>query len=188
MQLTLNRFMGVAHSSELAHWKGNRKTFTRIDRSLTLQKKYNILVITQFVVAQFIFSSYILQLVFLTSKVKLLSSVLVLLVSLWYTNCLVNLSFFWSINFFLAYQILFWSGKFFFGRPRKYLVCQNFFLVYQKNEKLKGQMVHQKDLPKVHGHAWCTLLKRIGPPSSRKFTEVHLVIVRYFRILKIILY
>jgi len=44
--------------------------------------------------------------------------------------------------------------------------------------------------------AWCTLLKREGPPTSRKmfkkkplknirkFTEVHLVIVREFRILK----
>ena len=54
--------------------------------------------------------------------------------SLWYTNCPVNFSFFWSTkfffgipNFFLVDQIFFWSTKFLFGIPKLYFVNQIVF-------------------------------------------------------------
>ena len=46
--------------------------------------------------------------------------------SLWYTNCPINFSFFWSTNFFGHTKFFFGYTKYFFSRP-------NFFLVYQKN-------------------------------------------------------
>ena len=93
--------------------------------------------------------------------------------SLWYTNCPVNFSFFWSTKFFLVQQIFFWCTKFFFGWPnfffgitiffwyaKFFLGWPNFFLVYQKNEKLTGQLVYQRDWPKVHGRRYCFPLYR----------------------------
>ena len=85
--------------------------------------------------------------------------------SLWYTNCLVNFSFFWSTkkkfgrpkrnfgiqkrNFGIPKKN--WSTNKKIGRPKKYLVYQKNIwytkknLVDQKNEKLTGQLVYQRD-------------------------------------------
>ena len=51
--------------------------------------------------------------------------------SLWYTNCPVNFSFFWSTKFFLVNQIFFWLTKFLFGIPKNFYGLTKFFLVDQ---------------------------------------------------------
>ena len=48
----------------------------------------------------------------------------------------------------LVYQKKIWSNKKIFGIPKKNLVDQ-------KNEKLTGQLVYQRDWPKVHGRRFC---------------------------------
>ena len=72
--------------------------------------------------------------------------------SLWYTNCPVNFSFFlvdqtfsYRPNYFLVYQIFFWSTKFLFGIQKIFFGKPNFILVDQINEKLTGQLVYQRD-------------------------------------------
>ena len=96
----------------------------------------------------------------------------VLLVSLFGIPIVRSIShFFGRPNFFFVYQIFFCYTKYLFGRPNFFLVDQisfwytkisfsytkilfgqlNLFLVDQKNEKLTGQLVYQRDWPKVHG-------------------------------------
>ena len=62
--------------------------------------------------------------------------------------------YFWSVS--LVYQL---SGPFliFFGVPNFFCLL-NIFLVDQKNEKLTGQLVYQRDWPKVHGRRFNQLL------------------------------
>ena len=67
----------------------------------------------------------------------------------WYTKFFFGIPNFFLVDqiLFLVDQISFWYTKYFFGRP-------NFFVVDQKNEKLTGQLVHQRDWPKVHGRRY----------------------------------
>ena len=79
--------------------------------------------------------------------------------SLWYTNCPVNFSFFWSTKKNLVDQKKFWYSKkkfwytkMKFGRSKKKIwSTKKIFsipkknLVDQKNEKLTGQLVYQRD-------------------------------------------
>ena len=70
--------------------------------------------------------------------------------SLWYTNCPVNFS------FFLVDQKKIWSTKKTIGTPKRNMVDQkNIWYTKkkfsdQKNEKWTGQLVYQRDWPKVH--------------------------------------
>ena len=66
--------------------------------------------------------------------------------------------FFWSTKnhflMFLVDQFFFWSTKFIFGQPKKKLVDQ-------KNVKLTGQLVDQRDWPKVHGRRFSVNFKGV---------------------------
>ena len=102
--------------------------------------------------------------------------------SLWYTSCPVNFSFFGSTKFFFGYtifffcipkfffvnQISFWYTKLFFGLPN----LSPLFFGRPKNEKLAGQLVYQRDWPKVHGRhfRWLHLFVCILMFSSQKQT------------------
>ena len=72
---------------------------------------------------------------------------------------LVDQILFWQTKFFLVHETFFWSTKsffwstnFFFGIP----IFSPFFLVDQKNEKLTGQLVYQRDWPIIC--TWTPLL------------------------------
>ena len=112
----------------------------------------------------------------------------------WSTNCSVYFS------FFLVNQFFFWLTKNKFGRPKKKLVDQKHEkmvfgwpkkklvdqkneklvfgrpkkkLVDQKNVKLTGQLVDQRDWPKVHGRRY-TLWRIPGKQHYSGQAEIYL--------------
>ena len=73
------------------------------------------------------------------------SGVHVLLVSLF------GIPIVWSISHFFGWPKKIWSTKKNFGIAKKKFGIPKKNLVDQKNEKLTGKMVYQRDWPKVHG-------------------------------------
>ena len=82
----------------------------------------------------------------------------------------------------LVYQKKIWSNKKIFGIPKKNLVDQ-------KNEKLTGQLVYQRDWPKVHGRRYkdmpiFSLTFESGIDNFNFYIKIVLVAQNSFRTLK----